>query len=290
MSTPPEPDQSRLRARLLERLRPLAAHDRRQAGIHVHGPQLFSYCALATERLTRARLAHPAIGIVLSGNKEVWMGDSGQRLLPGEVFVFPGSLDLDVVNVPDDRAGLYESLLLEVSALPASLAGAGTDAPPGFDIKLPLTPDLVDALGHAAITLAASDHAEALAEHRLAEVLLLLKNMPAAKPLFAAGLADRVTWMVLNAPAHDWTAAEIAAKLGVGASTLRRRFAREGRSLRRIVREARMRLAREMLRAGNGTVTQAAEAVGYASRSHFAHRFKSAYGVPPSRSRDGAAG
>ena len=59
---------------------------------------------------------------------------------------------------------------------------------------------------------------------------------------------------------------DIAAKLGVGASTLRRRFAREGRSLRRIVREARMRLAREMLRAGNGTVTQADAAATRAKR------------------------
>ena len=253
-----ELEEALLRKRLLQRMDPLAASGRReskQAGLYAFGPQLFSYCAFTVERLAPVRLPHSAIGIVLSGNKEVWLGDAVRRLQPGDVFVVPGNLDFDVVNIPDERRGLYESLLLEVSVLPAPLAGvraARSGAASGeFEISVPLTADLVDALGHAAITLADTGYAKELADHRLAEVLLLLRDVPAARPLFACSLADQVSWLVMGAPSRDWTAAEIGRELGIGASTLRRRLGTEGRSLRQIMADCRMRLARDLLAGGH---------------------------------------
>ncbi len=286
-----ELEQASLRKRLLQRMDPLAAAGRRgtaEAGLYAFGPQLFSYCAFTVERLAPVRLPHSAIGIVLSGNKEIWLGDAVRQLQPGEVFVLPGSLDFDVVNIPDERRGLYELLLLEVSALPAPLAAiqASSNTPSAaFDVGVPLTGDLVDALGHAAITLSETGYARELADHRLAEVLLLLRDAPAARPLFARNLADQVSWLVLGEPSRDWTAAEIGRELGIGASTLRRRLAVEGQSLRQIMADCRMKLARDLLVAGHSNVAQAAEAAGYASRSHFARRFRRAYGIPPGRMR-----
>lgn len=282
----------RLRRALLDRLRPLATapgRPRKEHGMHPRGQQIFSYCCFTAERLAQFTIPKPIIGIVLSGAKEFWLGDDGRRFTAGDVFVLPGGATLDVVNLPDERTGLYESLIVEVANLPPSIARlpfpARRAARPDFDIAITLTPELVNALAHAATTLATSEHATALAEHRLAEVLMLLRDDPAARALFDAPLADRVRWMVAAEPSRRWTAEEIGARLALGASTLRRRLAAEKTSLRAVLASARMEIAEAMLARGEGNVTAAAEAAGYTSRSHFTRRFRSVYGSAPGEHR-----
>jgi len=238
------------------------------------------------------------IGIVLSGAKEFWRGDTGRRLTTGEVFVLPGGVTLDAVNLPDERHGLYESLLVEVASLPASIARMPA-LPPArrpmgsdkdFDIHVTLTADLVDALAHAATTLATSDNAAILGEHRLAEVLMLLRTDPAARPLFDVSLGDRIRWMVAADPSRRWTADELANRLAIGASTLRRRLTESGTPLRSVLAAARMQVAQGLLSSGGANVTAAAEAAGYTSRSHFTRRFRSVYGNAPGEHRTRRAG
>lgn len=60
----------------------------------------------------------------------------------------------------------------------------------------------------------------------------------------------------------------------------RRHLAAEGTRLRDVSRAARMDAARDALAAGL-SAGQAAELAGYSSRSHFARRFREAYGVNP---------
>ncbi len=284
-----------LARQLLQALRPFA-HDRRQvdrrAGVRPHGKQLFSYCCFETERLARVSNEKPVIGIVLSGAKEFWLGDAGQRFVAGDVFIFPAKVEVDVVNVPAEGSGIYESLLVEVDGVPESirrLRPAGRLPRQGIDMRVPLTAELVEALTHAAAVLAASDHAAALAQHRLAEVLLLLRSVPAAACLYDMSLADRVAWLVLEAPAQRWTAEGIGSALGMGASTLRRRLKEDGTSLREVLASTRMRLAHEILMRGDANVTAAVGAVGYSSRSHFGRQFRTIYGMSPRAVRDAEA-
>ena len=261
--------------------------------MHVHGKQIFTYCCFTAERLAQVVIARPMIGIVLSGAKEFWLGDAGQRFTAGDVFVTPGGATLDAVNLPDERHGLYESLLVEVASLPPSIARL-PDLPPaprkGFDIRVTLTADLVDALAHAATTLATSDNAAILGEHRLAEVLMLLRTDPAARPLFDVSLGDRIRWMVAGDPSRRWTADELAGRLAIGASTLRRRLTENGTPLRSVLAAARMQVAQGLLSSGGANVTAAAEAAGYTSRSHFTRRFRSVYGNAPGEHRTRRAG
>jgi AraC-like DNA-binding protein len=282
----------RLRRTLLDRLRPLATEagrPRKEHGMHPRGAKIFSYCCFTAERLAQFTIAKPVIGIVLSGAKEFWLGDSGRRFVAGDVFVMPGGATLDVVNLPDERTGLYESLIVEVATLPPSVARlpfpARRAARPDFDVGITLTPELVNALAHAATTLATSEHATLLAEHRLAEVLMLLRDDPAARALFDAPLADRVRWIVGAEPSRRWTAEEIGLRLAIGASTLRRRLGIEGTSLRTVLASARMEIAEAMLARGEANVAAAAEAAGYTSRSHFTRRFRSVYGSAPGEHR-----
>jgi AraC-like DNA-binding protein len=289
------PETARLRRQLLDRLRPLATapgRPRKDPGLHNFtrkqaGRQVFTYCCFAAERLAQVVIGRPLIGIVLSGEKEFWLGDQSQRFVAGDVFVSPGGATLDVVNIPNAR-GLYESLLVEVASLPPSIAQL-PDLPPaprkGFDIGVTLTADLVDALAHAATTLATSSHAALLGEHRLAEVLMLLRADPAARPLFDVPLADRIRWMVSADPTRRWTADALAKRLAMGASTLRRRLTADGTPLRAVLAAARMHIAQDLLTRGDASVTAAAEAAGYSSRSHFTRRFRSVYGSTPGERR-----
>ncbi|MDY0874326.1 helix-turn-helix transcriptional regulator [Dongia rigui] len=280
--------QDTLRRSLLDRLRPLADAPGRERKIHGQtfiSSQLFTYCAFATERVAKFRVEHAIIGIVLSGTKEFWIGNTGQRFTTGQVFVLPTGAELDVVNIPDDRRGLYEALVVEVRHVPPALA-LPPERPRGpaahMGQAVTLTAELVDALVHAAVTLSTSDHAKALADHRMAEVLMLLRNDPAAKCLFDLPLRDRIAWLVATEPAHPWTAEALGTRLGMGASTLRRRLTHDGTSLRAVLAEARMQVARNLLARGEANVTAAAEAAGYTSRSHFIRRYRSVYGTMPS--------
>jgi AraC-like DNA-binding protein len=280
-------EQAHLSAALLSRLRPLSgtkasvdpgAGKRRLPG------RVFTYCCHAVERLGRIRGEHPMLGIVLSGEKELWLGDRGERFSPGQVFAFPSGLAFDVVNTPDPRSGLYESLLVEILRVPEAAARAVVrprPRPRAADLRVPLSEDLVQALAHAATALGAGAQARDLGEHRLAEVLLLLQDEPAASCLFDVSLAERVEWLVASEPSRAWTAAALGRELGLGASTLRRRLDAAGTPLRAVMAAARMRVAHAILVRGRGSVTEAAEAAGYVSRSHFVSRFRSTFGVLP---------
>lgn len=274
---------------LLEKLRPLARKLEKSGhfpGVQMHGPQLFSYCCIERERLARITSDVPRIGIVLSGQKEFWLGIESQNFGAGDVFVLPADVAFDVVNIPSETSGLYETLLVDITEVPIALRGAAARnrKPRGLDMRVTLTPELVDALAHAAIQLNTSGHASALAAHRLSEVLMLLAHDSAAACLFSRPLADRIVWLVAARPAIAWTAERLGKALGIGASTLRRQLSRQGTSLRNVLAGARMQVAYQMLAEGSG-IGEAAIAAGYSSRSHFALRFKQVYGRTPADTR-----
>lgn len=275
--------QERLRARLHERLRGFMAPG--AAGVHNHARNLFSYCALKRERLAAIKLEHPVIGIVLRGKKEVWLGDVSQTFSPGSVLVLPRNIPMSVVNIPAE-GGIYKSLILEVPVLPEAVAPftlaerrAQEKAAPGFGVWL--TEDLVEALSHAATAINQAEISETLRALRLTEILTLLRQLPEARALFAASLAEEVTWLMGSEPTRDWSVGVVARETGLGASTLRRRLAAEGTSFRALLRQVRLSAGRSALAQGASSLT-AAEASGYVSRSHFARRYRESFGTTPS--------
>ena len=272
-----------LSAILLEQLRPLTAPSGTD-GRYQHGNRFFSYCSLDRERLKAVELPHPIIGIILRGLKEVWLGGTVHVLEPGTVFVMPRGVRMDVVNIPAERHS-YESLLLEVPALPpgiSPLIGVPRAGGDDWQFGVPLNSDLVDALVHAATSIASDAVGDALKTLRLAEVLTLMQPLAAARPLFETSLSEEVAWLIRAAPSQAWTVERVAAQLGLGASTLRRRLTAENKSFREILRHERLQAGRTVLMSGASSQA-AAEAAGYSSRSHFARRYRETYGRSPVR-------
>jgi hypothetical protein len=155
-------DNPDLSSALLERLRPMLAPVG-TTGRYQHGNRLFSYCSIERERLKAIELPWPVIGIVLRGLKEVWLGETAHVFKSGTVFVLPGRVEMDVVNIPTER-GPYESLLLEVPSLPPGMAPSIGQRPvigsAGFTI--PLDTDLVNALVHAATSIVSENAGDVL--------------------------------------------------------------------------------------------------------------------------------
>lgn len=277
------PPGDRLRRRLLARLEGFRAPA--ASGVHNHARNLFSYCALQRERLAAIKLPNPLIGIVLRGRKEVWLGDVSQAFVPGSVIILPRNVAMDVVNIPGD-SGVYESLILEVPMLPDGVPPLTLAERLGREaisraFGITLTDDLVEALGHAATTIRVEEMSETVQALRLSEVLTLLRPFPEARALFSAPLREEVAWLISSAPAQEWSVARVAREVGLGASTLRRRLAQEDSSFRAILRQERLRAGQAALATGASSLG-AAEAAGYASRSHFARRYRQSFGVTPS--------
>lgn len=246
---------------------------------------MFSYCALHRERLVALELANPLMGIVLCGRKEVWRGSVVDVLLPGTLFALPRGVPLDILNVPDDRSGSYQSLVLEIRACdlpdlePPRLNGAA-------GLAVPLDDTLVEAVLHTAAALADGPARGTVRASRLRELLALLHDVPEARSLFERTMADRVARLMRGDVARAWTSTEVAARLAVSESTLRRRLADGGTSFSRLLRQERMAAARRHIAAGEGS--QAAMlAVGYVSRAHFAKAYRSVFGVNPGEARAG---
>ncbi|MEO5620340.1 MAG: helix-turn-helix transcriptional regulator [Cypionkella sp.] len=269
-----------LNAQLADRLAPIAAQAR--TGFQAFGSQLMTYCCLERERIASFTPPHPMIGIVLSGSKEIWLGEQMQSFAKGQVFILPRGVSLDVVNILDERSGQYATLILEIRNLPegvAPLTQPETEAP-AQDFAMPLSQTLVDALCHAASFTESGPASAEVQTLRLREVLTLLRNLPAARPLFQQSLPERVGWLLRSDPAHGWSVTSVASHLGLGASTLRRKLDAAGTPFRSLLREVRMQAAQSALAAGSDS-TNAALAAGYASRSHFARHYRAAFGTTP---------
>ncbi|MDD3446069.1 MAG: AraC family transcriptional regulator [Zavarzinia sp.] len=280
---PPVPTLSQ---RLLVGLAPFRRGE--AAGSTPHGDSLFSYCALTRERLAAIRLDHPVLAVVLSGAKEVWRGDAVTVLGEGDVFALPARVAMDVVNVPSARTGFYQSLIVEIPA--DTLPPVTMVVPPPADARrnppvgITLTPHLVEALVHAASAIADGPAGPLVRASRLAELLALLRADPAAAVLFRQSVGQRVAQTVATDLSAPWTAPQVARLLAMSEATLRRRLAAEALSFGALLRRERMVAARRLLETG-ASAQNAALAVGYASRAHFARHFRAAFGLLPGQVR-----
>jgi len=98
------------------------------------------------------------------------------------------------------------------------------------------------------------------------------------------GPQDRVAWlrqMVRNTRAHQPSQAELADVLGVSVSTLSRQLAAQGLSFRKLANAVRHEQACELLKAGQLSVQDIAQQLGYAEPANFVRAFRAQAGISP---------
>lgn len=114
-----------------------------------------------------------------------------------------------------------------------------------------------------------------------------IESLPPEQTGWLAGLRDRFVGRALALlharPAHPWSVDELAREVGLSRSALADRFTTLlGQPPVQYLTRWRLQLAAQKLRAGQASVAQVAEDVGYESEAAFSRAFKREIGTPPS--------
>jgi len=166
----------------------------------------------------------------------------------------------------------------------AHVAEAGLDLAPVGACAQPAPRDLADTLTILAVLLLERRSTHAF-ERPALDVLLshvgtVFEPRPSSDTADAAAQRARV---ILEAdPQSAMPVTALAAQVGLSGSELSRRFRRRFRISPVVYRkQLRLVLATRRLLQG-GTITEAAQAAGFADAAHLSRTFKDAYGVTPS--------
>lgn len=246
-------------------------------------------CGLRTVQGHTIRLAElggPLLALPLRGAKRLRDGAQRVEARPGSMLLVPGARQVDMENLPDPAAGEYLAIGLIVPEPVREAARRLWRAPPptvaGDTAVLPLAA-LAD--GWLQWALAVEQGRALQADHALLGLVLRLCELGHAGLLAPVELrlAARIHAMVAERPGRDWRSDDVERATGLSGATLRRRLADEGTSLRRVLVEARLACALQLLYATRLPVKTVAQRVGYRSVSSFVRRFGERYGVEPSR-------
>lgn len=237
-------------------------------------------------RFSRITIDRPAL-IVLRHGKKVLQSAKGQWVIrSGEAIAIAGGQTFDVTNHLSEK-GLYEARWLLWD--PAILARfEGTTSPLiGAAMLGKIDAPFTAAFDRALEAIAEVQQIpEAVAQHRLAEVLLWLSTRGVQ---FGAAetptLSVKLRRLFEADLAEPWTAALAAQQLAMSEATLRRRLAAEGSSFGDLLGDVRMCSAMVLLQSTDQAVNRIALEVGYESASRFAIRFRRRFGFPPTAIR-----
>ncbi len=247
------------------------------------------------QSLHNVPIHQPLLVLVASGRKLIRMGERQMVVPAGEVLLLPGGCEVEVANEPGHDGGQYLGLAIGFSESSVNQfrryygTEAGNTAPRW---AAPAPPEVIAAITQWIEWCLQRPVDPTLARHRQVELLLLLAQAGLAGNLLLhrqAPWRQRTAQLLCLDPAHDWSAAEVCRRLGVGESTLRRHLQQEGTSFREVLEESRMVAALALLQETFWPVGQVADAVGYRSHSRFSERFKRRFGLTPAelkRSRE----
>lgn len=247
--------------------------------------------------MNEATISIAGLVVVLWGRKELLVGSRAILADAGNVVWMPPGYYDSIVNRPSE--GRYEAIAIEFEPEVVarfrswgslqSLADETLRAPFACLADEPL----LQAVLHLVRGISSNATHGELLRHRLEEVLLALvvdassrgADGHVLRSRAAVDLPTALRQLVAAKPGETWTIAKLSTAAGLSAATLRRRLALVGVTAARLVREERLRLARELLRDPRNAIEEVAARCGYESTSHFARQFRAHYGVSPSAAR-----
>lgn len=278
----------------IERLREIAARLPMEPVSVLRVASSAAFVARARTHFGVVRPKRTLIALILEGRKDISHGGVSASLRRGDVLVVPRGVSYDVGVLPGKAAGCFRALCVEVSG---EAAAAFARAHPERSISRELgafEPDRPHVLRaseatllafvHFALTLFSDDAAPALVRHRLEDLVLSLslQHTPSAR----RGAADTdivlaTRQLVRGDLAARWPAEIVARRLATSVTTLRRKLAADGTSLRKVRAEERMDAAAALLTRRGSRVSDVAAACGYASPSKFAKQYRERFGKAP---------
>lgn len=210
---------------------------------------------------------------------------AGTTLSPdrdGGTVVHNGGGDVFLTGSRFDVRGRHAEVLLRTLPAVVHLKAAADQAALRWSIHM-MTEELRERRPASSLI------AQHLAQMMLAQALRLhLSEHTGAGAGWFAGLSDPPIGLAIGAmhadPAHDWTVAELAARVAMSRTAFARRFRdRSGETPIAYLTRWRMMLAAEKLSAGREPLANIALSVGYESENAFSTAFARVMGTPPRR-------
>ncbi len=234
----------------------------------------------------------PAIIRVLNGEKRVEGPGFSFTIAAGGLAILPDHLPLSIENIPGCR-DIYEAQLLVLDRMHFG-PGQGVDAaaktggngaqksPVHLHVNQP-GEGLAKGFDRLVGQMLGGERVPPGVERAMIlELIAWLAdagaNLPPLGPLC---LADRVRNLVATSPDRDWNAEDMACLLAMSAPTLRRKLSAEDTSFLALLTDVRMTQGLALLQSTDWPVGSVALAVGYASPSRFAVRFRERFGLSP---------
>ncbi|NJK57061.1 MAG: AraC family transcriptional regulator [Pleurocapsa sp. SU_5_0] len=246
------------------------------------------------ECLRGIKLEQPIIVVILSGTKIIYVDDREYVFQPGELFFVPSAIALDVINQPDISPNYYTALVLELSntlfqkvkLVYPELVDDIEQQQAKLQFAISLSPTLAQSLIYLVQSAINSQaNSSDLNEHHVMEIILLLLNSDLRSLVMQEiypNLVTQVTNLLRRDLAQPWTAEQLAQKLNLSVSTLKRQLKSYNLTFRQILTRERMSKAMLLLTQERYAISEVAIACGYQSPSRFAARFKQHYGLKPS--------
>lgn len=225
---------------------------------------------------------------ITQGHKDLWRKDEWERHKPGELLLFAAHTQWRLHNHPGS-SGTY---MAQVLAVPDEWLKKFHQYHPYqpshrvSDLKaVPLNGGLQEAWQRVT-ALEMGDASEALTQHRVMELLLILaESGHAFESADGKLLQNQIHALIHQNPGQTWNVSHLADRFHMSSSTLLRRLQEEGTSASQCVRAARLERALNLLQTTRQSIGHIAEACGYSSHSRFSAAFEQQFGVLPIKLR-----
>lgn len=226
----------------------------------------------------------PTIVRVRAGEKIVSYRDKSVVLGPGRLGVLPARFALEIENRPPPGGRYVASALLPDPDLIERMVPDGL--PDGNPFSFTTDDRAMAAFERAAAAVDDPLMPTSLRDHAVREIVLWLADAGIGfGPREVKSFQDRLRAVIGSELDTQWKAGEAARALAVSEATMRRRLEREGTTFTDVLADVRMSHALGLLQTTDQSVGHVALAVGYASPSRFAERFRSRFGILPSALR-----
>lgn len=251
----------------------------------------------AAQKLPDYAVYRPALGVVVEGAKQVWLGEQVLDYAEGEALLISVSLLAKgvITRASAERPFLGVSIELDVAVLREVAAMLGPDEArppmtPGLSVHA-LGPEIIDCLVRLARLLQAPESLPILYPGLLRELSYwLLKGDTGAelrvlvRPEGASSCIEQALAILRSDFATTMHVEDLAAAVGMSPTSFHRHF----KALTHVTpiqyqKQLRLVEARRILDAGADNVTGAAFAVGYESAAQFSRDYARFYGLPPKR-------
>ncbi|GGP21295.1 AraC family transcriptional regulator [Silvimonas iriomotensis] len=233
----------------------------------------------------------PCLIAVLAGEKHIKTASGEFICKAGDWFTVSAGTTITFTNVPDPERGYFAAVVIaaDASMLQRFRQRYAGVLPAQLDAHPLIAPDtgsrqaLHDYISEILITRH-DKLSDALVELRWEALWLALARQGVARDLVMAQPGrwrERVVWTLYSNVAADWHADDVARKLALSESSLRRRLRDEGVSFSELLLDVRMERALAMVMDGSTPIQRIAEACGYTSPSRFAAAFRQRFGLSP---------